>query len=154
MHIVNKLNQSSVFMSRNKLSAFGHLAKVEVRGVGVVVYSGKAVRKCWERSLDRVQKHFLRVRVERKPWDVRDASLRTHVGWNRIGETQWLLIGSSLGHQVWQAQVKRGSGPSCQVLRHWGGGNISHQDHLYMKLIINMCVSFGPNKLPTCSSST
>ena len=61
MHIVNKLNQSSVFMSRNKLSAFGHLAKVEVRGVGVVVYSGKAVRKCWERSLDRVQKCFLHV---------------------------------------------------------------------------------------------
>ena len=135
MNIVNKLNQSSVSMSWNKLSAFGHLAKVEVRGVGVVVYSGKAVRKCWERSLDRVQKHFLRVWVERKPRDVRDASLRTHVGWNRIGETQWLLIGSSLGHQVWQAQVKRGSGPSCQVLWHWGGGNISHQEHLCMKLV-------------------
>ena len=51
MNIVNKLNQSSVSMSWNKLSAFGHLAKVEVRGVGVVVYSGKAVRKGWERSL-------------------------------------------------------------------------------------------------------
>jgi hypothetical protein len=40
------------------------------------------------------------------------------------------------------------------VLWHWGGGNISHQEHLYKKLLIKMCVSFGPCKLPTYSSVT
>jgi len=86
-----------ITLSWNKSPTFDHLSDVEIGGVGVGVYVWKVIGKGGERSLNRIQEHLLDIRVQRKTRDVRDASLRTHVGWYRIGEAQW-LIGAGLRH--------------------------------------------------------